>query len=143
MRVSVTEQLELPGGVAPQRSIVSVRLVNATPQGPGYTADRSVLSHRSANVGADGRWTMADLAPNVGTSSDVITVPPLTAYEVKVTAGQRVIADWRRFVLVESGDDPVVTVELADVLLPDPVTFILDGGEPATEPAVQLDGGTP
>jgi hypothetical protein len=89
---TIREQLELPGGVAPRQVRVSIDLVTV-----GYTSTYSVTAAGvyTATPDADGLWSVENVRPNVGASSDVLSVPEGNAYRVTVTAGSTTLVPAR------------------------------------------------
>lgn len=100
---TVRETLNLPGGVAPRKTRVRVRLVaddDVTVTAPGYVTavDETVVGTRWATPDGTGRWSLAGVHPNSGSSDDVITSPVGSRYEIVVffpdgtTSGPRYIS---------------------------------------------------
>lgn len=86
---TITEMLYLPGGVAPRRVRVQVRLIadnDETVDAAGYVTagNVTVAGSRSARVDPSGVWQLAGVHPNSGSSDDVIASPANTRYEVTV-----------------------------------------------------------
>jgi len=125
---TITETLELPGGVVPTGTIASLRLIAAVgSNAAGYSAGGTVLWASTATVDTNGTYSFTDVRPNVGTGSDPITSPSGTVYELKILIPGATSKPQARYISVPNSAGPhdvadILTAEPSDLLSP-----LLDG----------------
>lgn len=85
---TITETLELPGGIVPTAVSARLRLVaSTTTEAVGYApgSTRAVGGSQTVWCDATGAYSFANVRPNQGSGSDAITSPANTVYELVVS----------------------------------------------------------
>lgn len=118
---TITETLELPGGVVPTGTIASLRLIAAVgSNAAGYSAGGTVLWASTATVDTNGTYSFTDVRPNVGTGSDPITSPSGTVYELKILIPGATSKPQARYISVPDSAGPHNVADLLTIA-PDPL----------------------
>lgn len=113
---TITETLELPGGVVPTGTIASLRLIAAVgSNAAGYSAGGTVLWASTATVDTNGTYSFTDVRPNVGTGSDPITSPSGTVYELKILIPGATSKPQARYISVPDSAGPHNVADLLTI----------------------------